>query len=109
MKGWAASARGHSGQADSPGHSAADADSREQAAAQVTAELERLRAEATAARTARDMALQELLTLQDTVNRVAAVCDMAEWAADLEGSEGPAVANVEDLRKALRPSPRPRS
>ena len=66
-------------------------------------ELDRLRAEVAAARAARDMAFDELVSLQEAVNRVTALCDMAEWAADVaDSSAGPVVANVQDVRAALR-------
>jgi hypothetical protein len=68
------------------------------------AELARLRAEADAARTARDLAMTELLALHDAITRVVAVCDMAEWAAESDGAtRAAALVQVADIRRALRP------
>ena len=90
------------GSAPSPGSLGSEASHR---LVEALVELDRLRAEAAAARAARDMALRELLTMQDTLNRVKAVCDMAEWASDVSGGGSqPVSVNVADVRRALRGS-----
>ncbi len=67
-------------------------------------DYDRLRAELAAARTARDLAFDELVALQEAVARAGALCDLAEWAADAAGgSGGPVTVRADELRAALRP------
>lgn len=78
------------------------------ASAGAQAEIDRLRAELAAARVARELALDELLALQDALSRATALCDMADWAAEVAAPPGgPAepVVRVDDLRHALRREP----
>ena len=76
--------------------------------ATLTAELSRLRqerriaeAERDLAERARDLALADMVADEERLSRVVALCDMAEWAAETEGTTA-AVVRVDDIRRALR-------
>lgn len=70
--------------------------------AEALAEIRRLQAEAAAARAARDMALAELVILEEVVTRVRAACDLAVWAAEVAGAHGEEVTvDVGDIRRAF--------
>jgi hypothetical protein len=69
--------------------------------AELLNELEATRQLGTAAALARDRAFDALDDLRARLDRVAALCDMADWAHDLAPGDVPPSVRVDDLRRAL--------